>query len=62
MNRIEFAGNAIFIPFFLISVGMIVDLRVLLKGNQALIIAGALTLMAIFTKWLAALFTQKIFR
>lgn len=62
MNRIEFAGNAIFIPFFLISVGMIVDLRVLLNGNQALIIAGALTLMAIFTKWLAALFTQKIFR
>jgi Kef-type K+ transport system membrane component KefB len=61
MNRIEFAGNAIFIPFFLISVGMIVDLRVLLKGNDALIIAGALTSMALVTKWLAAFFTQKIF-
>jgi Kef-type K+ transport system membrane component KefB len=61
MNRIEFTGNAIFIPFFLISVGMIVDLRVLLKGPDALIIAGALTAMAIFTKWLAAFFTQKIF-
>ena len=36
MNRIEFAGNAIFIPFFLISVGMLVDLRVLLKGPHAL--------------------------
>lgn len=62
MNRIEFAGNAIFIPFFLISVGMLVDLKVLLKGNTALIIAGTLTAMALSTKWLAAFITQKIFR
>lgn len=62
MNRIEFTGNAIFIPFFLISVGMIVDLRVLLKGPEALYIAGVLTVMALFTKWLAAFLTQKIFR
>lgn len=62
MNRIEFTGNAIFIPFFLISVGMIVDLRVLLKGPDALYIAGALTAMALVTKWLAAFLTQKIFR
>ncbi len=61
MNRIEFTGNAIFIPFFLISVGMLVDLRVLLKGQDALIIAGALTGMAVVTKWLAAFITQKIF-
>ncbi len=62
MNRIEFTGNAIFIPFFLISVGMLVDLKVLLKGPDALIIAGALTGMAVATKWLAAFITQKIFR
>ena len=62
MNRIEFTGNAIFIPFFLISVGMIVDLRVLLKGPEALYIAAALTIMAVVTKWLAAFLTQKIFR
>jgi Kef-type K+ transport system membrane component KefB len=61
MNRVEFAGNAIFIPFFLISVGMIVDLKVLLRGPEALIIAGALTGMALVTKWLAAWITQKIF-
>lgn len=61
MNRIEFAGNAIFIPFFLISVGMLVDLRVLLKGPEALLIAGVLTVMALLTKWLAAFITQKIF-
>ncbi|UYQ91626.1 cation:proton antiporter [Chitinophaga horti] len=62
MNRVEFVGNALFIPFFLISVGMIVDLRVLLKGPEALIIAGALTSMALFSKWLAAFFTQLAFK
>ncbi|MCW3463596.1 cation:proton antiporter [Chitinophaga nivalis] len=62
MNRIEFVGNALFIPFFLISVGMLVDLRVLLKGPDALIIAGALTLMALSSKWLAAFFTQLSFK
>ncbi|WP_236652719.1 cation:proton antiporter [Chitinophaga vietnamensis] len=62
MNRIEFVGNALFIPFFLISVGMLVDLRVLLRGPEALIIAGALTGMALSSKWLAAFFTQLTFR
>ncbi|RFS24819.1 cation:proton antiporter [Chitinophaga silvatica] len=62
MNRIEFVGNAIFIPFFLISVGMLVDLRVLLKGPEALLIAGVLTLMALSSKWLAAFFTQLVFK
>lgn len=62
MNRIEFVGNALFIPFFLISVGMLVDLRVLLKGPQALMIAGVLTAMALLSKWLAAFFTQLCFK
>jgi Kef-type K+ transport system membrane component KefB len=62
MNRIAFVGNALFIPFFLISVGMIVDLRVLLKGPEALIIAGTLTAMALLSKWLAAFFTQLAFK
>jgi Kef-type K+ transport system membrane component KefB len=62
MNRIAFVGNALFIPFFLISVGMLVDLRVLLKGPEALIVAGSLTAMALLSKWLAAFFTQLSFR
>jgi len=61
MNRIEFTGNALFIPFFLISVGMLVDLRVLLKGPEALFIAGVLTVMALASKYLAAFFTQLSF-
>src|SRR5690606_37535632 len=61
MNRIEFIGNAIFIPFFLISVGMIVDTSVLLQGPAALIIAATLTVVAICSKWIAAWFTQLVF-
>ena len=62
MNRIEFIGSSLFIPFFLISVGMIVDLSVILKGPQAMVIAGTLTAVALFGKWFAALFTQLVFR
>ena len=62
MNRIEFIGNSLFIPFFLISVGMLIDLRVILNGPMAIIIAVVLTSGAIFGKWLAALFTQLILK
>lgn len=62
MNRVEFIGNAIFIPFFLISVGMVVDIKVLFHGYWALVIAAVLTSFAIFSKWLAAWLTQVIFK
>jgi Kef-type K+ transport system membrane component KefB len=61
MNRIEFVGNAVFIPIFLISVGMLVDLRVLFKGPQAITVALCLTAVALFGKWLAAIITQRVF-
>ncbi|MFN9953771.1 MAG: cation:proton antiporter, partial [bacterium] len=60
-NRIEFIGNSLFIPFFLISVGMLVDLSVLLNGKHAFIIAFVLTSVALLVKWLAAWLTQIIF-
>ncbi len=62
MNRIEFIGNSLFIPFFLISVGMLVDVSVILSGPAALIVAGTLSVVALFGKWFAALFTQLIFK
>ncbi len=62
MNRIEFMGNSLFIPFFLISVGMIVDIGVILSGPMALVIAGTLTVVAISGKWLAAFLTQLFLR
>jgi len=61
LNRINFTGNALFIPYFLIYVGMLVDLRVLLGGPEALIVAATMTLTAISTKWAAAFITQKVF-
>ncbi|WP_129745611.1 MULTISPECIES: cation:proton antiporter [Flavobacterium] len=62
MNRIEFIGNSLFIPFFLISVGMLVDVSVILSGPTALIVAGTLSVVAIFGKWIAAFFTQIVFK
>ncbi|MCZ2223997.1 MAG: cation:proton antiporter [Chitinophagales bacterium] len=62
MNRIEFIGNSLFIPFFLISVGMLVDIKVIMNGPTAIIIALTLSAVAIFGKWIAALFTQLVFK
>ncbi len=62
MNRIEFIGNSLFIPFFLISVGMIVDVSVIFSGPTALIVAITLSIVALFGKWFAALITQLVFK
>jgi Kef-type K+ transport system membrane component KefB len=62
MNRVEFIGNSLFIPFFLISVGMLVDISVIFSGPTALIVAGTLSVVAILGKWLASFFTQLTFR
>lgn len=62
MNRIDFIGNSLFIPSFLIFVGMVVDYRALFQGSWPLIIAAVLTIFAIFSKWLAAWATQIIFK
>ena len=62
MNRIDFVGNALFIPFFLLSVGMLVDVSVLVKGFGALKVAGVIIVVAVATKYLAALITQKAFK
>ena len=62
MNRLEFVGNALFIPYFLIGVGMIIDVRTLFAGGEALKVALVMTVVATLSKWLAAWFTQKVYR
>ena len=37
MNRIEFTGNAIFIPYFLIGVGMLINVSSLFEGHQCIV-------------------------
>ena len=61
MSHIEFVGNALFIPYFLIGVGMLIDLRAL-GHSGAILVAAVMTLASIGTKWLAAFSTQKIFK
>ena len=61
MNRIEFVGNALFIPYFLIGVGMLIDPSVVFSGWKALFVAIVMSAVATISKWLAAWITQKNF-
>ena len=62
MRRTVFIGNTLFIPFFLIGVGMIVDLKVILNGLNALYISLVLVTTALITKYMAAWITQYLFK
>ncbi|MCM1293498.1 MAG: cation:proton antiporter [Bacteroides sp.] len=61
MSRIEFVGNAIFIPYFLIGVGMLINVRVLTSGWNTVYVAAVMSAVAMFGKWLAAFLTQRTF-
>ena len=54
MNRIQFIGNTLFVPIFLISVGMLVDPLILLREPQGLLIAAVIVLIELASKFLAA--------
>lgn len=62
MNHLEFVGNALFIPYFLIGVGMLLDVSAFVKEPDVFIIATAMIATGVVSKWLAAFLTQKIFR
>ena len=62
MNRVEFVGNAIFIPFFLISVGMLIDFKVFFKSWETLEVAAIMLIASIGGKYISAVATQKTFR
>ncbi len=61
MNRINFVGNAIFIPFFLIGVGMLIDYRAF-SNLETIFVATVMTLVATGAKFSAAWLTQKSFK
>lgn len=60
MQRISFVGNAIFIPYFLIGVGMLINVHVIFRGWGVAQAAGVMTATALLTKWAAAFAGQKI--
>lgn len=62
MNRVEFVGNAIFIPFFLISVGMLIDFNAFIQSWETLGVASIMLVASIGGKYVAAFFTKKTFR
>ncbi|WP_372919036.1 cation:proton antiporter [Salegentibacter sp.] len=61
MNRIEFVGNALFIPFFLIGVGMLIDYEAFFEDFETIKVALIMTFIALLAKFLAAFLTQKTF-
>lgn len=62
MNRVEFVGNSVFIPFFLIGVGMLVDYRAFIKDFETIKVAAVMTIIATSAKFIAAWLTQKSFK
>lgn len=62
MGRLEFVGNAIFIPYFLIGVGMLINIRVVTTDLTTIYVAAVMSAAAMGSKWLAAWLTQKTLR
>ena len=61
MHQIEFVGNVLFVPIFLLTVGMLVDVGVIMSGPRTVILACVLSAAALAGKFAAALIAQKLF-
>ncbi len=61
MSRIEFVGNAIFIPYFLIGVGMMINIRAI-SNWDTLWVSLNMIVVSLLVKWIAAWATQKTYR
>ncbi|MCF7847772.1 MAG: cation:proton antiporter [Kiritimatiellales bacterium] len=62
MGKLHFVGNALFIPFFLLSVGMLVNIELLWQGVAAWKIIGIMVPVALAAKWIAAQVFGKVMR
>lgn len=61
MRRITFVGNSIFVPLFLISVGLMIDVHVFWSGWTTLVVAVVMVLSKLTGKSAAAWFGQWTF-
>lgn len=61
MNRIEFIGNAIFIPYFLIGVGMLINAELLLEGGNTILVVACIGIFGTLGKAIAAFLTSFFF-
>lgn len=62
MNRLEFSGNALFIPYFLIGVGMLINVRLLFQGSNILWVVACIVVFGTVGKALAAYLSGLLFR
>ena len=62
MNRIEFTGNALFIPYFLIGVGMLINVRLLFAGSKILWVVFCIVFFGTLGKAVAAYLAARLFR
>lgn len=62
MNRIEFTGNALFIPYFLIGVGMLINVQLLFAGSRILWVVFCLVFFGTLGKAVAAYLAARLFR
>lgn len=61
MNRVQFMGNTLFIPIFLISVGMLVDVRTFVTSPHGWLVGTTMIFGVIGTKYAASLIAQVCF-
>lgn len=61
MSRINFVGNTIFVPLFLLGVGMMIDVRLVFDGWGTALIAAVMIVTKFVSKWLAAYAAQQTF-
>ena len=54
MNRLEFIGNALFIPYFLIGVGMLININLLFQGSHILWVVFCIAFFGTLGKAIAA--------
>lgn len=60
MKNIRFVGDSIFVPYFLIGVGMLINVGVIFRGWGVIWVAANMSLLALGSKWLACLAAQRI--
>ena len=61
MQRINFIGNSLFVPLFLIGVGMLINIHLLWDSWMTVAIAGVMIATKLSSKWLSSWITQLFF-
>lgn len=61
MNRLEFVGNALFVPYFLIGVGMLINVKPMFVDFKAFMVVLIMVIAGSVSKYIAAIIAQRMF-